>query len=272
MEFNKLTSLISSMEYGTNLHISVVFLNHYGNEKTRLPIEQTLHTCPICDTAKTTPEGFAACFRCRNTALKWCIRHKRSLNGLCVKGVYEYCRPVIRGSQVLAVIFIGNILTDSELQRFILRKHVKTSLLKTMQINFTDKSCAQFADVIESYILFLLDKYGETSIEPTDTLIENIKNYITENLMYDFSMSDLSAVFNYNEKYLGRLFKSKVGYTVKEYCNTYKIEKAKSLLKTGNLSITDISTQSGFNNVSYFNRIFKKNTGVSPRQYRTKKL
>lgn len=271
MEYSNLSNLISALEYGTNLHISIVFLNRYGNEKTRLPKEQKIHTCPICDMAKTTPEGFAACFRCRNTALKWCIRHKRSFGGFCVKGVYEYCRPVVRDSVVLAVIFIGNILTDSERQHFILRKHVKTSLLKTMQINFTEDDCVCTADVLESYIMFLLDKYGEISQEPTDALIENIKNYITENLLYDFSMLDLSAVFNYNEKYLGRLFKSKVGCTIKEYCHAHKIEEAKNLLKTSNFSITDISILSGFNNVSYFNRIFKRITGISPRQYRTKK-
>lgn len=271
MEYSKLTNLISSLEYGTNLHISIVFLNRYGNEMTRLPKEQTIHTCPICDRAKNTPEGFSACFRCRNIALKRCVRHKRSFGGFCIKGVYEYCHPVVRGSDVLSVIFIGNILSNNKAQHFTLRKHFDESLLETMQTNFSEKDCIQTADLLESYILHLLDKYGDTPRQPTDALIENIKNYIAENLLYDFSMSDLSAVFNYNEKYLGRLFKSKTGYTIKEYCHACKIEKAKSLLKTSNLSITDISAQSGFNSVSYFNRIFKRITDISPQQYRSKK-
>lgn len=271
MEYSKLTDLISSLEYGTNLHISIVFLNRYGNEKTRLPQEQRIHTCPVCDMAKETPEGFAACFRCRNTVLKWCIRHKRSFGGFCVKGVYEYCRPVVRGTEVLSVIFVGNILTDNKQQRFTLSKYFDDSLLETMQTNFPEKACIQTADLLESYILFLLDKCGDTPCQPADAVIENIKNYITENLLYDFSMSDMSAVFNYNEKYLGRLFKSKTSCTVKEYCNASKIEKAKSLLKSSELSISDISTQSGFNNVTYFNRIFKRITGLSPQEYRAKK-
>ena len=270
MEYSKLTNLISSLEYGTNLHISIVFLNRYGNEMTRLPKEQTIHTCPICDRAKNTSEGFSACFRCRNIALKRCVQHKRSFGGFCIKGVYEYCRPVVRGSEVLSVIFIGNILSNNKEQHFALRKHFDESLLETMQTNFSEKDCIQTADLLESYILHLLDKYGDTPRQPTDALIENIKNYIAENLLYDFSMSNLSAVFNYNEKYLGRLFKSKTGCTIKEYCNRCKIETAKHLLKSSNLSVLDISAQAGFNNVTYFDRQFRTHTGLSPREYRSK--
>ena len=99
-------------------------------------------------------------------------------------------------------------------------------------------------------------------------LIENIKSYIDENLLHDFSMSDLSTVFNYNEKYLGRLFRQKTGTTIKEYCNSAKIKKAKRLLQDSQLTIAAIAAQVGYNNVTYFNRIFKLLTGVSPQTYR----
>lgn len=270
MEYSNLSNLVSALEYGTNLHISVVFLNHYGNEKTRLSLTHRIHSCPVCDTAKQSADGFASCYRCRNTVLKWCIRQKKSMGGFCVKGVYEYCRPVIRNADVLCVIFIGNILTDSEQQHLTLGKYIDPSLLRTMQENYTESDCVQVADLLESYIFFLFEKYGYTLNEPSDVLINNIKSFITENLLYDFSVSDLSAVFNYNKKYLGRLFKSKTGCSIKEYCNNYKIETAKNLLKNSNMSVIDISVQSGFNNVTYFNRQFRRYTGLSPREYRSK--
>lgn len=270
MEYSNLSSLVSALEYGTNLHISIVFLNHYGNEKTSLSLAHRIHTCPVCDMAKQSVDGFASCYRCRSTVLKWCIRRKKSMGGFCVKGVYEYCRPIIHNGVVLCVIFIGNILTDSDKQHITLCKHIDPSMLRTMQRNYTEKDCAQVADLLESYIFFLFEKYGYTLKEPSNALIDNIKCYITENLSYDFSMSELSSVFNYNKKYLGRLFKSKTGYSIKEYCNNYKIETAKQLLKSSNLSVLDISAQVGFNNVTYFNRQFRKQTGLSPRDYRSK--
>lgn len=268
MEHISLPGLIKSLEYGTRLHISVVFRNRYGNKKTRLPFAHAIHQCPVCDAAKKV-SGLEACFRCRNIVLRMASQRKKSFGGFCVKGVYEYCRPVIRDGEVLAVIFVGNILTDSDEQRRRLRKHIKkVSLLKTMQQDFSEADCARTADVVESYILFLLDRYGDTPKESANALIGNIKSYIEENLLYDFSMTDLSAVFNYNEKYLGRLFKTKTGFTIKEYCNNAKVEKAKKLLKNSRTHISDIATQSGFNNVTYFNRMFRTIVGISPQEYR----
>jgi len=268
MAFDTLTNMISALEYGTNLHICVVFLKHYGNDKTSLPHEQKIHTCPICDAAKASMDGFASCFRCRNTVLKWCIRHKRSIGGLCSKGVYEYCRPIVRNNDVPAVIFVGNILTDDKHQHYILQKQFGIALLDTMQPDVSQKTCVQIADVLESYILFLMEQYGDTPSQPADALIENIKGYITENLLYDFSLADLAAVFNYNEKYLGKLFKAKTGYSMSEYVNLRRIEISSELLINTELSITEIATKTGFNNVSYFNRVFKKLKGVTPTEYR----
>jgi two-component system response regulator YesN len=239
---------------------------------TRLPKEQTSHTCPICDRAKNTSEGFSACFRCRNIALKRCVQHKRSFGGFCIKGLYEYCRPVVRGSEVLSVIFIGNILSNNKEQHFTLRKHFDESLLETMQTNFSEKDCIQTADLLESYILHLLDKYGDTPRQPTDALIENIKNYIAENLLYDFSMSNLSAVFNYNEKYLGRLFKKQTGLFLPDYVNERRIERAKDSLNKGEYSITQVSLKIRIDNVPYFNRLFKKMVGIIPSEYRKNQI
>ena len=266
MQYNNLTSLITALEYGTNLHISVLFLNRYGNRKLLRLESQTLHQCPVCNSAKE--KDFAACFRCRNTVLKMLIRHKRSFAGYCTKGVYEYCRPVVRKDTVIAVIFIGNILTDSPEQKKRLYTHVQASMLQTMESNFTQDDCHRIADLLESYIQYLLDRYGETTQDSSNVLIQNIKNYIDENLLHDFSMEDLASIFNYNEKYLGRMFKHKTGITIKEYCNVAKVEKAKDLLTSTSMNIANIAAYVGYNNVTYFNRVFKKATGQSPLEYR----
>ena len=266
MQYNTLSSLITSLEYGTNLHISVLFLNCYGNRKTTRPKSQAVHICPVCDHVKE--KDFSSCFRCRNTVLKLLLKRKKPCAGYCTKGVYEYCRPVVRNGTVAAVISVGNILTDDPRQLERLSKYVKKSLLRTMEKNFTLEDCCRTADLLESYIHYLLDRYGETTQEASDVLIENIKSYIAENLLHDFSMADLSTVFNYNEKYLGRLFKQKTGMSIKEYCNLAKIKKAKYMLENTRMSIANIAIQVGYNNVTYFNRIFKKVTGQSPQAYR----
>lgn len=267
MERSKLSELILSLERGTNIHICVAFQNNYGNRMTRCPREQAIHEMPACLTAKNTQGGLAACYRCRSIVQKYVISKRRSLGGLCKKGLYEYCRPVVYGDDVIAVIYVGNVYLGTSDQIEKLSKYIPAELYDTMEHDFTPADCEGIADLVESYILFLFDKYGNEGMT-YDPLTENIKNYICENMAYGFSISELAAAFNYNEKYLGRLFKSREGMTIRDYCNCLRVDKAKNLLRDTDLSISQIAAQVGFNNITYFDRVFSSVVSVSPRTYR----
>ena len=71
--------------------------------------------------------------------------------------------------------------------------------------------------------------------------------------------------------YLGRLFKKETGMCIGDYINLRRLEIAKELLASTDDKIISISSSVGFNNVTYFNRLFKKQTGLTPLQYRSKK-
>lgn len=271
MEHSSLSDLITALERGNQFHIGVVLFNRCGNAKTRLPTEQRIHSAPICEAAKGDRERYRQCYRCREVVLRMATTYKKSFDGLCVHGVYEYCRPILRDEQVVGVILIGNICNGSQEQLHRLEQKDLLALEPTMQHDFTRLDCQQTADILESYISYLLDTYGERTPKTFDTLVEDIRNYIEENAHINFSISALAEQYNYNEKYLGRLFKSRTGYTIREYCNQVRLSKAKKLLKTTKLSISRIATQAGYNNVTYFNRVFKEQVRMSPQQYRQKK-
>lgn len=68
--------------------------------------------------------------------------------------------------------------------------------------------------------------------------------------------------------YVGRLFKRKVGISLNEYINVYRIEKAKILLRENKYKIYEVAKLCGFsNNAKHFSYVFKKLTGVLPRNY-----
>lgn len=265
MDFSNLSDLISMLEYGTNLHISIVFLSDFGNEKTILPRESTIHSSPICDNFKQSPNGYKKCFRCRNIALKKATILKKSFGGLCINGIYEYCRPVILKSEVIAVVFIGNIYNDNPKIR-----DLDSFFLSTLQKDFSESDCKRTADLIESYILFLAKEYPKNEKITFNPLIENIKNYVEENLKYDFPIASLAAIFGYNEKYLGRTFKKHTGLSITEYTNKRRIEEILPLIENTDIPITEIALRAGFNSVTYFNRVFKKETGYTPSTIRKK--
>ena len=267
MEYSSLSNLIDVVERGTRLHICIAFLDHFGNRKTRCHESQTIHDQPICLAFKKQPNGIASCYRCRMTVQQAITKRKTSMAGFCTNGVYEYCRPVVYEGRAICAIFIGNILTKDPHQREMLEEKVGSKLLKTMEQDITQEDCEKIANLIESYILFLFQRYGNED-QTFDPLIENIRNHIRENIAMDLSLEELAAAFHYSPKYLGRLFKARTGQTVRGYCNHMKLRYAQSLLNDTELSIEAVATQAGFGSINYFDRIFRKMTGVSPGEYR----
>lgn len=98
--------------------------------------------------------------------------------------------------------------------------------------------------------------------------ITEIASYISQNSAQAGSLSEIAQRFYMNKSYLSRVFKEATGYTVNEYINVNRIRNAKKLLSETGLSITEISAESGYDSITYFERIFQKYTKTSPRQYR----
>jgi len=98
--------------------------------------------------------------------------------------------------------------------------------------------------------------------------IEVIHNYLMNNYREDVNLKNLAALVNMAEGSLCRFFKMNMGITLFEYLNKIKTDFACKLLMNKDLGILDVCLDSGFNNISHFNKQFKKITGVPPSEYR----
>jgi AraC-like DNA-binding protein len=110
-----------------------------------------------------------------------------------------------------------------------------------------------------------------TPSQKTSDLSYQVASYIRKNYMTVHSLDDVAGHFYLDKSYLGRQFKKTTGYTVNEYINIQKVQQAQRLLEDTTLAIVDIAKQSGYQNLTYFNRVFKKYTETSPLKYRKKK-
>ena len=72
-----------------------------------------------------------------------------------------------------------------------------------------------------------------------------------------------------SQNYFCKLFRDVTGETPVEYITTYRLEMASEMLLSG-AKVTDVALDCGFNDLSYFIHIFKKNLGISPKQYAKK--
>ncbi|MBN2659316.1 MAG: helix-turn-helix transcriptional regulator [Spirochaetales bacterium] len=100
--------------------------------------------------------------------------------------------------------------------------------------------------------------------------IEDVAEYIAANFDLSFTLEELAARCHLNPSYFSRIFREKMGQPLFEFINRARINRAVQLLKKTDLSILEIAMTVGYNNVSFFNRYFRKLKGCSPGEYRKK--
>ncbi|MDR1171033.1 MAG: AraC family transcriptional regulator [Bacteroidales bacterium] len=104
--------------------------------------------------------------------------------------------------------------------------------------------------------------------ETADQRIVKTLRYIRENIDRLIGIRELSSLCFLTDDHYIRLFKKEMNCTPIRYINRKKIEKAQLLLIIDSQPIKDIAYRLSFDNISYFNRLFKRVTGVTPMQYR----
>lgn len=119
--------------------------------------------------------------------------------------------------------------------------------------------------------LFKTPQFLAIEEKPAFSLGEIIE-YIHTHFSNSPSLQEIAAHSGLQPNYFCRKFKQTTGKTYVEYLNTLKIEHAKNMLQTYDLSITEIAFDSGFSSSSSFLREFKKQTGYSPLQYKKRKI
>lgn len=97
--------------------------------------------------------------------------------------------------------------------------------------------------------------------------VNDILLYLGEHMRENLTLSDIADKFFISSYHLSHLFKKYMGMTCIECVHWIRIEKAKELLKTTNLSIKDVSEMTGYANLNNFYMHFKKLTGTTPKSY-----
>ncbi len=97
-------------------------------------------------------------------------------------------------------------------------------------------------------------------------ILSKILRYIDENLTDICTANEIAAKFHISAPYLSSIFKKYTNIGIKKYIQLRKISYAKSLLDTGR-NVTEACYESGFNGCSYFIKMFKEQTGLTPHEY-----
>ena len=123
-------------------------------------------------------------------------------------------------------------------------------------------------------LMFKLLSYGYIEIksetpESNDVRVARcVVDYIAEHYMENITLSGLAELVNLSETGLSRLFRNVTGMSCIDYVIEYRMTKAMGLLRMTDKPIIEIAYETGFNNISYFNRTFKKHCHQTPSDFR----
>lgn len=114
---------------------------------------------------------------------------------------------------------------------------------------------------------FTEETFNLTKVKHLDLLSRAI-SYIRANYMHKITLEDVAQHVMLSPSYLSKLFKDELGTNFNNFLTSVRIERSRVLLLSENLTIAQIAEYSGFFDQSYFNKIFKRETGLTPKKYR----
>ena len=112
---------------------------------------------------------------------------------------------------------------------------------------------------------FNVEHEPEKDASPFET---SLRVWIAQHYTEDITLDDAAESMGMSTFYFSRQVKVLTGHTFLEYLTAYRIDKAKDLLRSTDMSVSDIGHSAGYSESNYFLRVFKRVTGMTPSTYR----
>jgi YesN/AraC family two-component response regulator len=127
---------------------------------------------------------------------------------------------------------------------------------------------AELERLLMDWVMRVADAIQERKAEPKDAVTSFIVEYVNNHLSEEIYLDALAEKLNLSSGYLSSYFKEKTGTNIVEYVNETRIRKAAELLVETRMKVQEVAEAVGYRNITSFNRMFKKYTGLKPSDYR----
>ncbi len=136
-------------------------------------------------------------------------------------------------------------------------------LSSLQQIDTLEALCYQLQDIVEAFVDSTFSAAGAGH-----EAVKRAAGYIAAHYAEPIGLQDVANHVGLSPSYFSSLFRRTTGVDLRDYLNQTRVEESKRLLSNTDYSLVDIAVAMGFNDQSYFSKVFKKYTGLTPRQYR----
>ncbi len=260
---------------------SVTVHDYSGQLRHHFPDLPHYHLNPFCTTIKyKIPESTQSCIAFDRDSIQRRLANKpEAFLKFCHYGLLEAVIPLFVEGKVSGAMFIGPFTWTSAAlppDTFKAGKKINNPLLNSQKTALpeidmkTVKKIFAFGNLISSHIETLISRSREAVYDSSSSRAEKIKAFIDARFKENISLSDLAQSLFLCESRTSQLLKESFGKTFPELLMFRRLKHAKSLLENSMFSIEIIAAYSGYKDPAYFHRVFKKQTGMTPKQYRRK--
>jgi AraC-like DNA-binding protein/ligand-binding sensor protein len=253
-----------------------------GGETFRLCEHRNING--FCQLMNSSVMGKKACQDCDSDAIKKAMTDRKGIIYRCHAGFTEITVPLYLNKNFIGCLTSGQILSSHPTKEGFdrirknltgfgvdlkkLKKHYfSTRVLSTARI----KALMELISLIGNYIVESENKIFFLSQINERDKISSARQYVEKRYQQKFTVSDVASYVYLSPSHFSHLFKKETGLSFVQYLNTYRVEKAEELLTNTDLDITEIAAKVGFQSIPHFNRIFRKISKSSPREYRNSK-
>ena len=230
--------------------------------------EFTLHAGEACFTNANVMETSEAADKTKETNVITIVFHPALISGH-FQSIFEkkYIQPVITNRQIKVI----KITSKTEHGAAICR-----SLPKLQKLSEQENTEFQIRNTLSEIWLCLIKEIEQQlNNRPADSLrkkerIRFMLQYIYTHYAEKITLEDIAASANVSEREALRTFKKALGKAPFDYLNEYRLDKARELLETTDLTITEIAVSTGFSDSAYFGKVFRNYFECTPGGYRKK--
>jgi len=214
------------------------------------------------------------CVECDRRSFERCKKTKALDIYKCHAGLIDATMPIFDGERILGYMMFGQITDNRDKSEFfdqmtsLCRKYGLEGKYdeKIKKVKYrNNRQILAAAKILETCALYVRLK---EIIKPSGRqLIDSIDRFIDEHIAEEISVSRLCEELEIGRTQLYELIRPVIGGGVAAYIKRKRLERAKLLIKEGELSITEVSDAVGFIDYNYFLRVFKQEFGISPKKY-----
>jgi len=255
MIFHQPGNSLTDYNFNINFYNNTVWENHFHKNLELIYVLKGELCCTLNSVNYKVSTGeFALC-------LPYDI-HSLTPNGLCEYWILIFSSDFVHSFSKEILGKVGNGCAFKAAKP--IEDFVKSQLIyNNAPSKYTLKSCLYA--ICEEYLknIKLINKDRKQA-----EVIALIADYVLEKHKEKISLLDIATTLGYDYNYMSRYFKNVFNMSFTDFVNLYRLETAIELLENTDESILDIALKSGFQSLRTFNDFFKKNTNLSPSQYR----